>query len=321
MGSEMCIRDRSIADFKVEKVLIEQQASIENELYAAVLNDPGSKGPMIMFSDKGGMDIEEIAENEPEHLLSLPVDIMGGPDKLQLVAAIEPLVSANADLSKHGAGKLADAIANTLVTLYRVYDDNDAELLEINPLAILSDGELSALDCKFVMDDSSLVRQTELTPQGTPEKLTGRELDAAKLDLKYIDLGGNVGVLANGAGLTMTTMDVVTHYGGQPANFLEIGGEAYTKATEALKLMLGNTNIKSLVVNFCGAFARTDVMTEGVVNAWLELKPDIPIFFSIHGTGSEEARKFLQEKLNMQSYDTMDQAIQAAVAAAEEASA
>ena len=147
--------------------------------------------------------------NEPEHLLSLPVDIMGGPDKLQLVAAIEPLVSANADLSKHGAGKLADAIANTLVTLYRVYDDNDAELLEINPLAILSDGELSALDCKFVMDDSSLVRQTELTPQGTPEKLTGRELDAAKLDLKYIDLGGNVGVLANGAGLTMTTMDVV----------------------------------------------------------------------------------------------------------------
>ena len=216
----------SIADFKVEKVLIEQQASIENELYAAVLNDPGSKGPMIMFSDKGGMDIEEIAENEPEHLLSLPVDIMGGPDKLQLVAAIEPLVSANADLSKHGAGKLADAIANTLVTLYRVYDDNDAELLEINPLAILSDGELSALDCKFVMDDSSLVRQTELTPQGTPEKLTGRELDAAKLDLKYIDLGGNVGVLANGAGLTMTTMDVVTHYGGQPANFLDVGGGA-----------------------------------------------------------------------------------------------
>ncbi len=311
----------SIAEHTVEKVLIEQQASIANELYAAVLNDPASKGPLIMFSDKGGMDIEEIAENEPQHLLSLPVDIKAGPDKSQIATAIEPLIAANTDFKDYNASDLADAVANTLVTLYRVYDDNDAELLEINPLAILSDGELTALDCKFVMDDSALVRQTELTPQGTPEKLTGRELDASKLDLKYIDLGGNVGVLANGAGLTMTTMDVVTHYGGKPANFLEIGGEAYTKATEALKLMLGNDNIKSLVVNFCGAFARTDVMTEGVVNAWLELKPDIPIFFSIHGTGSEEARQLLKDKLDMQSYDTMDQAIQAAVAAAGERNA
>lgn len=310
-----------IAGHTVEKVLIEQQASIANELYAAVLNDPASKGPLIMFSDKGGMDIEEIAENEPQHLINMPVDIKNGPDKSALKAAIEPLITANPGFKDQDTAGLSDAIADTLITLYRVYDDNDAELLEINPLAVLQDGELSALDCKFVMDDSSLVRQSELVPQGTPEKLTGRELDAAQLDLKYIDLEGNVGVLANGAGLTMTTMDVVTHYGGKPANFLEIGGEAYTKATEALKLMLGNDDIKSLVVNFCGAFARTDVMTEGVINAWLELKPDIPVFFSIHGTGSEDARKLLQEKLNMQSYETMDQAIQAAVAAAQERSA
>ena len=304
-----------IAGHTVEKVLVEQQANIAHELYVAILNDPDSKGPLIMFSDMGGMDIEEIAETQPQHLVNVPVAINAGPDSSQLATAIEPLIAANKDLTGDSKAMTQD-IVSMLNLLYKVYDENDAELLEINPLAVLDDNSLVALDCKFVMDDSSLVRQSELATTGTPEKLTGRELDAAKLDLKYIDLGGDIGVLANGAGLTMTTMDVVTHYGGKPANFLEIGGEAYTKATDALKLMLGNTNIKSLVVNFCGAFARTDVMTEGVINAWLELQPDIPVFFSIHGTGSEDARKLLEDKLGMQSHENMDDAIKAAIAAA-----
>ena len=299
-----------IAGHEVEKVLVEAQANIKQELYAAILNDPASKGPLIMFSDMGGMDIEEIAEDKPEHLVRHEVNIKTGPDAAALKKAINSLVPA---------GTSADEVTELLVKLYQAYADNDAELIEINPLAILDDNSLLALDCKFVLDDSAIVRQTEISGQGTPDKLTRRELAAAELDLKYIDLEGNVGVLANGAGLTMTTMDVVTHYGGKPANFLEIGGEAYTKATDALKLMLENDNIKSLVVNFCGAFARTDVMTEGVVNAWLELKPDIPVFFSIHGTGSEDARKLLHDKLGMTSFETMDEAIQAAVAAADKA--
>lgn len=305
-----------IGGYTVEKVLVEQQANIKHEFYAAVLNDPGSKGPLIMFSDMGGMDIEEIAENQPQHLISIPVDIKTGPDSATISNALEPLLSANKDIAALGLTTIANDLAQLLCKLYTVYDDNDAELLEINPLAIVDNNQLLALDCKFVMDDSALVRQSELAKNGTPEKLTGRELDASKLDLKYIDLEGNVGVLANGAGLTMTTMDVVTHYGGQPANFLEIGGEAYTKATDALKLMLGNDSIKSLVVNFCGAFARTDVMTDGVIKAWLELQPDIPVFFSIHGTGSEEARQLLKDKLGLTSHETMDDAIKAAVAAA-----
>ena len=305
-----------IGGYTVEKVLVEQQADIKHEFYAAVLNDPGSKGPLIMFSDMGGMDIEEIAEKQPQHLISVPVDIKKGPDSATIRDALGPLLSANKDVAALGFTTLAADVADLLCALYTVYDSNDAELLEINPLAIVNDNQLSALDCKFVMDDSAIVRQTELAKEGTPEKLTGRELDASKLDLKYIDLEGNVGVLANGAGLTMTTMDVVTHYGGQPANFLEIGGEAYTKATDALKLMLGNDRIKSLVVNFCGAFARTDVMTDGVIKAWQELQPDIPVFFSIHGTGSEEARQLLKDKLGLESHETMDDAIKAAVAAA-----
>ena len=290
----------------VEKVLIEQRAPIKQEYYAAILNDADSKGPLLMFSDQGGMDIEEIAQSQPAKLLHHAIDVREGlaaSDAQQLV-------------SKLVAADIAQGLGELLSKLYQAYADNDAELMEINPLALLDDHSLMALDCKFVLDDSAIKRQQELASSGTPEKLTGRELAAQELDLKYIDLDGSIGLLANGAGLTMTTMDVITHYDGAPANFLEIGGEAYTKATEALKLMIDNDKIKSLVVNFCGAFARTDVMTEGVINAWQELKPDIPVYFSIHGTGSVEARSMLQEKLGMTSFETMDEAIQAAIAAA-----
>ena len=290
----------------VEKVLIEQRAPIKQEYYAAILNDADSKGPLLMFSDQGGMDIEEIAQSQPAKLLHYAIDVREGlaaHDAQQLV-------------SKLVAADIAQGLGELLSRLYQAYADNDAELMEINPLALLDDHSLMALDCKFVLDDSAIKRQQELASSGTPEKLTGRELAAQELDLKYIDLDGSIGLLANGAGLTMTTMDVITHYDGAPANFLEIGGEAYTKATEALKLMIDNDRIKSLVVNFCGAFARTDVMTEGVINAWQELKPDIPVYFSIHGTGSVEARSMLQEKLGMTSFETMDEAIQAAIAAA-----
>jgi succinyl-CoA synthetase beta subunit len=293
----------------VEKVLIEQRAPIKQEYYAAILNDADSKGPLLMFSDQGGMDIEEIAQSQPETLLHHAIDVRQGLAAADAEKLVAKLVDAD----------IAAGVGELLSKLYQAYADNDAELMEINPLALLDDHSLMALDCKFVLDDSAIKRQQELAKSGTPEKLTGRELAAQELDLKYIDLDGSIGLLANGAGLTMTTMDVITHYDGSPANFLEIGGEAYTKATEALKLMIDNDKIKSLVVNFCGAFARTDVMTEGVINAWLELKPDIPVFFSIHGTGSVEARSMLQERLGMTSFETMDEAIQAAIAAANKA--
>lgn len=290
----------------VEKVLIEQRAPIKEEYYAAILNDADSKGPLLMFSDQGGMDIEEIAQSQPEKLRQMTIDVRHGISAEDCRELVEPLVDAS----------IVAPLSDLLVKLYQAYADNDAELMEINPLALLDDNSLMALDCKFVLDDSAIKRQQELAKHGTPEKLSGRELAAQELDLKYIDLDGSIGLLANGAGLTMTTMDVITHYEGSPANFLEIGGEAYTKATEALKLMLDNDKITSLVVNFCGAFARTDVMTEGVINAWQELSPDIPVFFSIHGTGSIEARQMLTDHLGMTSFETMDEAIQAAIAAA-----
>jgi len=295
-----------IGGHQVRKVLVEQQLPIERELYAAVLNDQSSQGPLVMFSSEGGMDIEELAATAPAKLRRLSVDIRHGlkpDDASSLVRGL-------------GLGAVEAAVAEVLVKLYGAYATLDAELIEINPLVITRDGRVVALDCKFVMDDSALVRQREVAATGTPDTLTGLEAKAKTSGLKYIDLDGNVGVLANGAGLTMTTMDVVRHHGGRPANFLEIGGESYTQARPALELLLSNPNIKSLVVNFCGAFARTDVMTAGVIEAIQALKPRLPIFFSVHGTGDEEAIKLLKDKLGVTPLPTMDDASKAAVDAA-----
>jgi succinyl-CoA synthetase beta subunit len=174
-----------------------------------------------------------------------------------------------------------------------------------------------ALDCKYVLDDAAVYRQEELAKLGSPGAMTELERRAAAQGLKLIQLDGNVGLLANGAGLTMTTMDVIRHFGGRPANFLEIGGEAYTKSEIALDLVLSNPGVKSLVIKFCGAFARTDVMADGVVKAWAKLKPKVPVFFSIHGTGEQEAVALVRGALGIEPYDVMEDAVEAAVKAAQ----
>ena len=298
-----------IAGHRVASLLVEERAAIEAEHYAAVLNDPASKGPLVMVSPEGGMDVEEIAASMPERLRQARVDILEGFG----------LDAARATLGDLGLGNDEEPLAETLVALYRAYRENDAELLEVNPLARLADGRLVALDCKFVLDDSGIQRQEALAQAGSPEALTELEARGQALGLKYIELGGDIGVLGNGAGLTMTTMDVIAHHGGRPANFLEIGGAAYTKAGPALELVLDNPNVACLVVNFCGAFARTDVMIGGVLDAWEALDPTVPVFFSVHGTGSAEARAMLQDRLGVRPYQTMDEAIVAAIAAARDA--
>ena len=290
----------------VERVLVERRELIALEFYAAVFNDPPTKGPMVMFSTKGGMDIEEVAAETPNKLKSTAVDVREGFDEGQARELVGTL-----DL-----GDAEETVIDALVKLYKVYVAYDAELLEINPLIVTKDGDVIALDCKFVMDDSAIKRQPETAPKGTPDKLTGLEARGEAAGIKYIELDGDIGVLANGAGLTMTTMDVVRHHGGRPANFCEIGGEAYTRAKIALELVLDKPGIKSLVVNFCGAFARCEVMMEGLLSAWQELQPDVPAFFSIAGTGDEEAIVMLKERLGLDPYPTMDAACCAAVEAA-----
>lgn len=296
----------TIAGHPVGGVLVEAQVAIAHEMYAAVMNDAASRGPLLLFSAQGGMDIEDIAAERPNALVRLEIDIRSGPDGQALAAALPPDLPFD-----------RTELTNFLTKLYGVYAANDAELVEINPLVVTQGGDLVALDCKFVMDDSAVGRRAELSRHGSPEKRTALEQRAHGLDLKFIELAGDVGILANGAGLTMTTMDAVSHFGGAPANFLEIGGESYTRAKPALELVLANPRVKVLLVNFCGAFARTDVMAEGVISAWRELEPSIPIFFTIHGTGEDEAIRMVRERLGIEPFDAMDDAVRAAVAAAQ----
>ena len=297
-----------IAGYKVEQLLVEPQIDIAAEYYAAVLNDPRSKAPLVIFSAQGGMDIEEVAAANPAAIRQQAVDIRSGFDKKRARALLGDLLT----------DELAERVATSLAQLYSCYSAIDAELLEVNPLVVTTSGELLALDCKYVLDDSAIKRQPDLAAQGAPELLSDLETKGNEAGIKYIELDGNIGVLANGAGLTMTTMDVIAHYGGKPANFCEIGGEAYTKAQTALELVLGKPGVRSLVVNFCGAFARCDVMMSGLLAAWQQLQPDIPVFFSIAGTGDSEAIGLLQEQLGMQPLADMDAACQAAVRAAAE---
>jgi succinyl-CoA synthetase beta subunit len=296
-----------IGDYTVERVLVEEQADIAGEFYAAVLQDVAARKPLILFSTEGGMDIEEIAAAKPSAIRRLLVDIDGRPSAVDITALLKGL----------NLGDAEKQIAQILDRLYAAFRARDAELLEINPLALLEDNRVVALDCKFVLDDGAIYRQPDLATSGAAAAMTTLEKRGAEAGLKLIQLDGNVGVLANGAGLTMTTMDVIRHYGGKPANFLEIGGEAYTKSEIALDLVLSNPGVKSLVINFCGAFARTDVMADGVVKAWHKLKPQVPVFFSIHGTGEEEAVKLVRSELGIEPYDFMEDAIQAAVKAAQ----
>lgn len=299
-----------LGGFQVAELLVEQRVDVVREMYAAILNDPASKGPMLVFSTEGGMDIEEVNRLSPEKVLRIPLDIRSGllpQDALGLLSATDLPTPQQI------------AVSDSLVRLYDVYRRADAELVEVNPLVLTTRQDIIALDAKVSLDDSAGGRRPELLKalvEQVPDRATDLERQARMLGLTYIELDGSVGVLANGAGLTMTTLDAINYFGGKPANFLEIGGDAYTKATPALRLVLANPRVQSVLVNFCGAFARTDVMTEGVVAAIEGLKPSVPIFFSIHGTAEEEATALLRDRLNIESYDLMDDAVRAAVEAA-----
>lgn len=291
-----------LGEHTVAEVLIETRVNIATELYLSVATDGALGSPVLMFSPSGGVDVESSADEISQ--LQLKIDVQPGLDELVEF------------LSASGCPTPVEEVAGVANKLYTCYLATDAELVEINPLVITEEGEVVAVDGKLSVDDSARTRQPELAEIAADPPATFLEAKAAENDLRFIELEGNVGVLANGAGLTMTTMDAIAHHGGSPANFLEIGGDSYTLAVPALELVLANPNVKSLVVNFCGAFARCDVMTGGVIEAWKTLKPSIPVFFSIHGTGMDEARAMVRAELDIEPFEAMDDAIASAVQAA-----
>ena len=275
----------------IDTLLVEQAVDIAEEHYLSVTIDPSSGRPMVMRSSQGGVEVESMTE-------AIERTIIEGPA---------------------GRGGPGDGTDTLVATLVDAFGRLDALLVEINPLAVTTTGQRIALDAKIELDDSAAYRHTELFERleaDAPPSGTERERAAADLGLRLIELGGDVAVLANGAGLTMATMDAIVAAGGSPANFLEIGGDAYTKATPALELVLSQPGVRSLLVNFCGAFARCDVMTAGVVEAWTALQPDLPVSFSIAGTGQDEAAEMVRDRLGMEPHPSMEEAVAAAVAAA-----
>jgi succinyl-CoA synthetase beta subunit len=294
---------------KVRRLLIEEGADIRKELYVGMVVDRVSQRVCLMASSEGGMDIEEVAAHTPEKIHKVFIDPVAG------------LTDAECDgvASKIGVPDASLPQARTVLQgLYRAFWETDASLAEINPLILTGDGKVIALDAKLNFDANALFRHPEIVELRDLDEEDPAEIEASKFDLAYIQLDGNIGCLVNGAGLAMATMDTIKLFGGEPANFLDVGGGATTeKVTEAFKIMLRNPNLKAILVNIFGGIMRCDVIAEGVIAASKAVGLKVPLVVRMKGTNEELGRKMLAESgLPIISAETMAEAAQQVVAAA-----
>ena len=294
---------------KVRRLLIEEGADIAKELYVGLVVDRVSQRVALMASSEGGMDIEEVAEKTPELLHKVFIDPSQG------------LTDAQADELATKIGIPAESLAqarSVLHGLYQAFWESDASLAEINPLILTGDGKVVALDAKLNFDANALFRHSEIVELRDLDEEDPAEIEASKFDLAYIQLDGNIGCLVNGAGLAMATMDTIKLFGGEPANFLDVGGGATTeKVTEAFKIMLRNPNLKAILVNIFGGIMRCDVIAEGVIAASKAVGLKVPLVVRMKGTNEDLGKKLLAESgLPIISADTMADAAKQVVAAA-----
>jgi succinyl-CoA synthetase beta subunit len=271
----------------VHKVLVEETLQIARELYLSLLVDRSLERVVMVASAAGGMEIEEIARTAPEKILQEVCDPLNGLVDYQ---------TRNLAFKLGLAGEQIGAFTRLAKGLYRLFKENDLALLEINPLVVTSDGTLVALDCKMSVDDNSLYRQKVLAEQRDWSQDDVKEAEAHNAGLNYITLNGNIGCMVNGAGLAMATMDLIKLHGGQPANFLDVGGgaTAHTVA-KAFKIILADSNVKAILVNIFGGIMRCDIIAEGIINAVREVGIQIPVVVRLEGTNVELGRKMLQE--------------------------
>jgi succinyl-CoA synthetase beta subunit len=296
-----------IKGLPVRKVLVDEASDIESEIYLGITNDRGARKPVMIASAAGGVDIEEVAATTPEKIIRAHIDpLMGLMDHNILNLAI------GIELRRDLWGEF-----NTVAMgLWEAYKNNDATLAEINPLVITGDKHLLALDGKMVIDDSALFRHPELEEKRDMDVEEDSELEAKKYGLTYIKLEGEIGCMVNGAGLAMATMDIIKHFGGEPANFLDIGGGAdEEKVAAALRIILADPNVKAVLFNVFGGITRGDLVAKGILAALAEVKPEIPMIIRLVGTNAEEGRALLADA-DMITAETLAEAAQKAVAAA-----
>ncbi|CAN7695318.1 ADP-forming succinate--CoA ligase subunit beta [Variovorax sp. LjRoot130] len=293
----------------VKRLLIEEGADIAKEFYLALAVDRDTQRVALMASSEGGMDIEEVAARTPEKIHKVAIDPIAG------------LTVGQADDAARRIGIPAKSIPEArsfMQNLYRAFDECDASLAEINPLALTSDGRVIALDAKFDFDPNALFRHPEIVALRDLDEEDPAEVEASKFDLSYIPLDGNIGCLVNGAGLAMATMDVIKLYGGSPANFLDVGGGATAgKVTEAFKLMLRNPKLAAILVNIFGGIMKCDLIAQGVIAAAREVRLQVPLVVRMKGTNEKLGRIILaQSGLPIISADDMADAAERVVAAA-----
>jgi succinyl-CoA synthetase beta subunit len=296
-----------IKDLPVEKVLVTPAADIESEAYVGIIVDRASKKPVFMVSPAGGIDIEEVAAKTPEKIMRHPVDARYG---LQSYEALELGFFLYDDV------KRARAAAKIMQQLYQAFMKSGASLAEINPLVTTPKGEVVALDAKMVIDDNELDRLTDVAALRDESAEAPSEVDARKANLTFIKLDGNVGCVVNGAGLAMATMDLVKYYGGDPANFLDIGGSSNPeKVVNALRIITADPNVKAILFNIFGGITRTDDVANGIVTATRQNPLKVPIVIRLTGTNEEIAVKILNEA-GFSAMTDMDEAVQKAVSLA-----
>ena len=309
LGMQLVTHQTGAGGQKVRRLLIEEGADIKKELYVGMVVDRGTQRVALMASSEGGMDIEHVAATTPEKIHKVFVDPAKG------------LTDAEADDVSRKIGVPEGSLPQArklLQGLYKTFVDTDASLAEINPLVITGDGKVIALDAKLNFDSNALFRHPEITEMRDLDEEDPAEIEASKFDLSYISLDGNIGCLVNGAGLAMATMDTIKLYGGEPANFLDVGGGATAeKVTEAFKIMLKNPGLKAILVNIFGGIMKCDTIAEGVIAASKAVGLKVPLVVRMKGTNEELGREILAKSgLPIISANNMAEAAEKVVAAA-----
>lgn len=296
----------------VKKVFVAEAADIAKELYIAILLDRGSSAPVVIASTEGGMDIEAVAEKTPEKIYKEHVDPLLGLQAYQTRKIAHALGLKGKQLTQG---------AKLISNLYKCFIESDCSLVEVNPLVITPAGEVQALDAKFNFDDNALYRHPEIVALRDTDEEDPREVEASKYELNYIGLDGNIACLVNGAGLAMATMDIIQHFGGSPANFLDVGGGASKEqVAAAFKIILGDKNVKGILVNIFGGIMRCDVIAEGILAAVQETNLNIPLVVRLEGSNVELGKKLIRESgLAVISADSLAEAAEKVVAAVKSA--
>jgi len=293
----------------VKKVFVVRSADIAREIYFAILLDRATAAPLIVASTEGGVEIETVAEKSPEKIIRESIDPLAGLQPFQTRKLAKQL---NFDASQ------SKAAAKLFKGLYRTFVGCDCSMVEINPLVVTKEGEVLALDAKFNFDDNALYRHPDIAAMRDIAEEDPREVEASRHGLNYIGLDGNIACLVNGAGLAMATMDIIKFYGGNPANFLDVGGGATEEqVTEAFKILIADKNVQAILVNIFGGIMKCDVTAQGIINAAKTVKLSVPLVVRLEGTNVEAGKQLLKESgVALTAADDLGDAAQKAVAAA-----